>query len=199
MLKSGKSRFAAVFAVVAIGTGLMAAPATAPAQNMQEGLVNVAVEDVIVQIPIAVAANVCDVNVAVLAEVADAGGTCVANADSAASAGPSGNGGGTQQQGLVNILIDDVVVQVPIAVAANICDVNVAVLAEIVDAPSACEATAAADAQPGGGGGGQAASAAAFDPVAVDLGIQTLLNNNPDDNIPSPLPTPVVGPGAPTL
>ena len=54
--------------------GALAAPAMA--QNRQEGLVNVAIEDVTVQLPIAVAANVCDLNVAILAEIADEGGTC---------------------------------------------------------------------------------------------------------------------------
>jgi hypothetical protein len=188
--------------LVTVGVcGALAAPGLA--QNQQEGLVNVAVEDVTIQLPIAVAANVCDVNVAVLAEVADQGGTCRGTADSAASAGPSGNGS-TRQEGLVNVLIDDVVVQVPVALAANICDVNVAVLAEIADEPAACRAVANAEAQqPGGGGGGQAASAEAFDPIdldldldgQIDLDVFDVLNNNLGDSNPDPLPGPVVDPG----
>ena len=42
--------------------GLAAGAGPASAQN-QEGLVNVAIEDVVVQVPVAIAANVCDVNV----------------------------------------------------------------------------------------------------------------------------------------
>jgi hypothetical protein len=149
--------------LAALATMAMFAAAASPvmAQSKQEGLVNVAVEDVIVQLPIAVAANVCDLNVAVLSEIADEAGTCTATADSAASAGPSGNDN-IKQEGLVNVLISDVVVQAPIALAANVCDVNVAVLARVLDDASACEAVAGADAQPGSGGGG---NAAAFDPI----------------------------------
>ena len=45
--------------------------------------------------------------------------------------------------GLVNVDIDDVIVQVPIGVAVNICNVNVAVIAENVEQTgAACEADA---------------------------------------------------------
>ena len=172
---------------LAAAAALLAFPATGAAQSQQEGLVNVAVEDVVVQLPIAVAANVCDVNVAVLAELADQAGTCTATADSAASAGPSGNGN-VRQEGLVNVLVDDVVVQAPIALAANVCDVNVAVLARVLDDASACEAVSGADAQAGGGGGG-AANAGAFDPIdlaaVIDL---SFLDNDPLTTTGSPVP-----------
>ena len=151
MLDSSKFRLGAILAVVALGAGVAAAPAGA--QNSQNGLVNVAVEDVIVQVPVAVAANICDVNVAVLAQVADDAAACEATAHSTATAGPNGNGPPTRQEGLVNVLVDDVLIQVPIAVAANVCDVNVAVLADLVDDAHACEATADAAAQPGPGSG----------------------------------------------
>lgn len=162
-------------------------PATGSAQTQQEGLVNVAVEDVVVQLPITVAANVCDLNVAVLAEIADEGGACTATADSAASAGPSGNDN-VRQEGLVNVLVDDVVVQAPIALAANACDVNVAVLSRTLDDASACEAQAGSDAQAGGGGGG-AANAGAFDPIDLDtvLGL-TFLDNDATTTTGSPTP-----------
>ena len=168
-------------------TALVAATATpAAAQSRQEGLVNIAVEDVIVQLPIAVAANVCDLNVAVLGEIADQAGTCTATADSAASAGPSGNGN-VRQEGLVNVLVSDVVVQAPIALAANVCDVNVAVLARVLDEASACEAVAGAEAQPGSGQGGQ--NAAAFEPVdlatVADL---SFLDNDLTSTTGSPTP-----------
>jgi hypothetical protein len=60
-----------------------------------------------------------------------------------------GNGGGaTQQSGLVNVNAEDIVVQVPVALAANICDVNVGVLSRQVRAGGAtCDATADALAQ----------------------------------------------------
>jgi len=150
----------------------------AEAQNQQEGLVNVAIEDVIVQAPIALAANVCDVNVAVLAEVADDAAACEATADSTATAGPN-SGGNTRQSGLVNVLIDDVLVQLPISVAANVCDVNVAVLARVVDDASACEATADAVAQPGSGGGGAANPAGTIVQLPIDI---SLLDNNTADD-----------------
>jgi hypothetical protein len=164
---------AGLLAVVAT-TLVLAAPVSA--QTNQQGLVNVAVEDVTVQLPIAVAANICDVNVAVLAEIADEAGSCEATADSAASAGPSGNGN-VRQEGLVNVLIDDVVIQAPIAVAANVCDVNVAVLARVLDDASACEAVAGAEAQPGSGQGGS--NATAFDPVDLStvIGLRYLDND----------------------
>jgi hypothetical protein len=191
MLKNRRSRMAAFISVFAVSLAF-AAPASA--QNQQEGLVNVALEDITVQLPIAIAANVCDVNVAVLAELADQGGTCRATADSAASSGPSG-GGSTQQEGLVNVLVDDVVVQVPIALAANICDVNVAVLATVLDDASACTAAANSDAQAGGGGGGRNASAEAFSPVDLDavIGGTTLLDNLTSND--GAAPAPVVGAG----
>jgi hypothetical protein len=133
------------------------APASA---QQQEGLVNLAVTDVNVQVPVGVAANICDVNVGVLAEQERAGGaTCDATATSIASAGPGDrdgdSGSDTEQDGLINVLIDDVNVQVPIALAANVCDLNVGVLARQLRTGGAdCDADAAADAtrSPGGSG-----------------------------------------------
>lgn len=46
----------------------------AAAQPQQEGLVNVNISDVIVQLPIGIAANLCEVNANVLAEQARLGG-----------------------------------------------------------------------------------------------------------------------------
>lgn len=50
-----------------------------------------------------------------------------------------------KQEGLVNVNVEDVVVQVPIGVAANVCGVNAAILAEqtVEDAP-VCDAEATA-------------------------------------------------------
>jgi len=170
-----------LIACVATTAGLAAGAAPASAQTNQEGLVNVAIEDVVVQVPVSIAANVCDLNVVALGELQDAGSACVATADSAASAGASQGGGPTTQEGLVNVLIDDVVVQVPVAVAANICDVNVVILGTLLDESSACVAAADSDAHAGGGGGGNtAANAAAFQPVEIvpNIGL-TLLDNDP--------------------
>ena len=165
---------------------MVAFPVASSAQSQQEGLVNVAVEDVVVQLPISVAANGCDVNVAVLAEIADQAGTCDATANSAASAGPSGNGN-VRQNGLVNVLLDDVVIQAPIAVAANVCDVNVAVLARTLDDASACEAVAGSDAQAGSGQGG--ANASAFEPIDLSTVIDlSFLDNDPTTDTGSPTP-----------
>lgn len=47
--------------------------------------------------------------------------------------------------GLVNVNIEDVNVQIPIGVAANVCGVTVAVLAEVQPAPFDCEAAVRQD------------------------------------------------------
>ncbi|CAN5448109.1 hypothetical protein BH20ACT15_BH20ACT15_16270 [soil metagenome] len=176
-------RIATLVATAAVA-GAFAAPAAA--QNQQEGLVNVAVEDVTIQVPVAVAANLCDINVAVLAEIVDQGGSCTATADSAATAGPNSNGK-TRQEGLVNVLVDDVVVQVPVAVAANVCDVNVAILATVLDDASACEATADAAASQGPGRGG-AAAARSFEPIDLSTVAGAVrLDNDPTTSTGIPL------------
>jgi hypothetical protein len=175
MRTTTRARLAALTTAAALAlTGTSAAEA----QNQQEGLVNVAVEDVIVQAPIALAANVCDVNVAVLAEFADDAAACEATADSTATAGPNSNGN-TRQDGLVNVLVQDVLVQLPISVAANVCDVNVAVLARFLDDAEACTATADAVAQPGSGPGGAANPAGTIVQLPIDF---SLLDNNTADD-----------------
>lgn len=47
--------------------------------------------------------------------------------------------------GLVNVNIEDVNVQIPIGVAANVCGVTVAVIAEVQPAPFDCEAAVTQD------------------------------------------------------
>lgn len=133
----------------AIAAGGVAAAAPAGAQPVtQEGLVNVAITDVGVQIPVALAANICDVNVAVLvSDLQDESADCEADATSTADITFADGGAPTTQQGLVNVLVSDVVVQVPIGIAANACDVNVAVLVdEFVDSASDCNADAESEA-----------------------------------------------------
>jgi hypothetical protein len=73
LIHSRKSRVSAVLATAAVSLGLVAGPAQA-APVITGGLVNVTLVDVVdinnnnivAQIPVGVAANVCDVNAAVL-------------------------------------------------------------------------------------------------------------------------------------
>jgi hypothetical protein len=142
MFKSMRVRLSLTAATVVACLCIGAAPAAA----QQSGLVNVDISGNTVQVPIAVAANICDVNVAVLvADLRDDAARCDAtgDADAITPAGGGGGGGGGDQTGLVNVIIADNVVQVPLAVAANVCDVNVAVLVNLlVDDAAACEADA---------------------------------------------------------
>ena len=84
------SRIRSVFAVLVL-SALMVAVAVAPslAQPQQTGLVNVTIQDVGVQIPVsvAVAANVCDVTVAVASTFLGSNDSvCTATAQSIAQA-----------------------------------------------------------------------------------------------------------------
>jgi hypothetical protein len=133
-------------ALVTAVTGLAGASA-AGAQTTQNGLVNLNLEDITVQIPIGVAANVCDVNVAVIANLVDTGNrtncSSIADADANAVTVGAPTSGATQQNGLVNVNLKNVTIQVPIAAAVNICDVNAAVLAALADtAGASCDAQA---------------------------------------------------------
>jgi hypothetical protein len=120
-------------------------PTAAPVE--QSGLVNLNLTGVTVQLPVALAANLCDVTVGVLVEeLSDGSSPCTAssNADAVVE---TQDGGPVEQDGLVNVNVTDVVVQAPIAIAANVCDVTVGVLVErLADAASPCDATAAAEA-----------------------------------------------------
>ena len=127
------------------GTMSLGAASPAAAQTTQTGLVNVNVEDVTVQVPIAVAANICDVTVAVLvSDLRDGSAVCEAFAESEGTVTPAEPGGPTFQEGLINVNISGVTIQVPIAVAANLCDITVAVLATdlLEDGEATCDAVA---------------------------------------------------------
>lgn len=142
MTQTLRSNVAGSLAALALALGLVLA-AAAPSQAqvpelpelppLQDGLVNVNVSDVVVQLPIAVAANVCEVAVNVLAEQIRDGdaATCTSLAEPGSTV--DWNDGNRQskgqQRGLVNVNVSDIVVQVPIAVAANVCEVAVNVLA----------------------------------------------------------------------
>ena len=122
MFRATKARLAVATAAAAIAA-LPAAPAEA-ARTSQDGLVNVSLSDV--NVPIGIAANVCDVSANVLAANNFSGpfGDCTAIAPATATGGGHGS---TRQQGLVNISVSDV--NVPVGVAANVCNVAANVLA----------------------------------------------------------------------
>ena len=148
MFKSMRIRASILAVAIAASLSIAAAPASA---QQQSGLVNVDLSDVTVQVPIAVAANICDVNVAVLvSDLRDDAAMCNAtgDADAITPAAGGGGGGAGPQEGLVNVIINDVTVQVPVAVAANVCDLNVAVLVELLtDDSAACVADASSRAR----------------------------------------------------
>jgi hypothetical protein len=120
----------------------LAGVTAASAQPHQSGLVNVAVVDNTVQIPIGVAANVCDVAVNILATATvTSPADCTAVAPATAYSTGGGGCGGGSQSGLVNLWVSDNTIQVPIAIAANICDVAVNVLAQgTATGPAECDA-----------------------------------------------------------
>lgn len=131
-------------AAPAVAVALAAAsPASAATQN---GLVNVNVEDVTVQVPVAVALNVCDVTVGVLVgTLVDGAAPCNAAGGSVALAPDSGGGGNTNQRGLINVNLQDVTAQVPIGIAANLCDITAGVLVnDLRDDAATCQAGAIA-------------------------------------------------------
>jgi hypothetical protein len=121
------------FLLAGLLAGSITAGAAAPAsaQINQQGLINVAVDDATVQIPIAVAANVCGVAVNILAQdVAQGDAICEATGTAVARDQGGGGGGPVNQEGLVNVALTDITVQVPVGVAANICGVAANVLAQ---------------------------------------------------------------------
>jgi hypothetical protein len=124
----------AFFAMVAAALACVVAAAPASAQTNQSGLVNVAVVDNTVQIPIGVAANVCGVTVNVLASGILTGPTaCDAVAGATATAAPRNGGGASgNQSGLVNLFVANNTIQVPVGIAANICGVTANVLANAI-------------------------------------------------------------------
>lgn len=137
-----RTRAFAAAATLAAGAtvGLTSPAAAAPVQS---GLVNVNVTDVAVTVPIAVAANICDLNVAVLVQdLQDDAADCQADADNEFEI-TQNDTGPAQQEGLVNLNLENIAVTIPVAVAANICDVNVAVLvSNLADEADRCDATA---------------------------------------------------------
>jgi hypothetical protein len=139
--------FVTLIAAVCMAIAATVTPATAANQN---GLVNINLEDNVVQVPIAVAANVCNVDVAVLVGLLADTGSTACNADAFSGATVTGRqrgGGNTRQNGLINVNLENNTIQIPIAAAANICDVTVAVLvgAILQDNATQCDAGAGAE------------------------------------------------------
>ena len=134
------------------GTALAVALVGPVAAQNQAGnsLVNVQLSDVTIAVPISIAANLCDINVNVLAAQVRGGDTdCDADAQSIATPGTGDGTGGGNQAGdsLVNVQVDDLFVLLPVAVAANVCDVNANVLAQQLRlGEAACTATADSEA-----------------------------------------------------
>ncbi len=54
---------------------------------------------------------------------------CNSQATASAIDSDNGQGGPVQQNGLVNLYASDLTIQVPISVAANLCDTDIAILA----------------------------------------------------------------------
>jgi hypothetical protein len=137
--------FAGAASLAAAATFGLALPASAEIE--QDGLVNVNVSDLNVQVPVDVAANICDVNVAVLSQaLIDDAAPCDAAGDGDARI-TTADSGDVEQEGLVNVNLTGVNVQIPVNVAANVCDVNVAVLTGLVlDDSTPCTADADGDA-----------------------------------------------------
>ncbi len=129
-------------AALVAAVSCLAVASTASAQPHQNGLVNVAVVDNTVQIPIGIAANVCGVAVNVLSSAtALAPADCTAVAPATAFSTGGGGGGGGSQDGLVNLWVSDNTIQVPIGIAANICGVAANVLATgTFTGPADCDA-----------------------------------------------------------
>jgi hypothetical protein len=107
-----------------------AAIAPSSADTRQNGLINVALTDTTVQVPVAVAANVCGVGVGVLSAALVQGPVdCSAlGSAEAVTVDDSGNDN-TRQRGLVNVSATNTTVQIPVGIAANVCGVAASVLA----------------------------------------------------------------------
>jgi hypothetical protein len=131
-----------IFALTVSAAMIFGLAAPASSQPTQEGLVNVNVSGNTVQVPIAAAVNICNVNVAALAELVAAGEACDAVAGAEARDGGRRGPSNVTQDGLINVNVSDNVIQVPVAVAANICNVNIAVLAELAATGGTCDAQA---------------------------------------------------------
>ena len=142
MSRSVRSRLTAATATAAVTLGIAAAPAVAQPPD-QTGLINVNVTDNTVQVPVSVAANLCGVQVGILAAgLAQGPVDCEATSEAeAVSVERPDNGKGGSQTGLVNVSLSDNVIQIPVSLAANVCGIQAGVLAAaLVQGPVTCDA-----------------------------------------------------------
>jgi hypothetical protein len=147
-------KFGAAFVAVVVLTAALTigfAGSASAQTTTQNGLVNVSLSDTTVQVPVSVAANICGVNVGVLSTILAGGPTTCDATSSSGAAVPLTIGGPatTIQSGLVNVALTDTTVQVPISVAANLCGVNVAILA-VLESPGTAQCTATSHSNAGG-------------------------------------------------
>jgi hypothetical protein len=138
-----------------------------------------------VQLPIDLA-NLCDVTVDVLVnELEDGSSSCNTSANSDAVV-TSEDGGPVAQEGLVNVNVTDVVVQAPISIAANVCDVTVAVLvSRLEDGASPCDAAATAESDH------PAEGSLPTDAVVEELPVDSVVEELPVDSVVEELPVSV--------
>ena len=149
MLRSKKSRILTVLAAAALSIGLAVPAAATPPPPHNDTLIEIELlNGNTIQVPIALAANICDVDVNVLAVDLgpDGAATCTADANATAEAVRNRGQGHHGDHGrLIEInLLNGNTIQVPLALAANICGVTVNVLA--ADLGPDGEATCTADA-----------------------------------------------------
>jgi len=132
-----------------LGSAVLSLALVAPtlAQNQAgDSLVNVQIGDVTVLAPVSLAANLCDVAVNVLARQIKDGAECDTTAESIANWNESAGGNGnTAGDSLVNVQIGDITVLLPIAIAANVCDIAVNVLATQLKDGAECDAVATSE------------------------------------------------------
>jgi hypothetical protein len=110
-----------------IAVGVSALPAAAQT-TQQSGLVNVALTGNTVQVPVAVAADICGVQANVIATNTFGGNAVCTSTSSSTATGGGGGGGTTTQEGLVNVALTGNTIQVPVGVAADVCGVQVNVI-----------------------------------------------------------------------
>ena len=141
MLKSVGARLTVAATTVAVTLGAAAPTLAAPPD--QTGLINVNASDNVVQVPVSVAANICGLQVGVLASgLAQGPVDCTATSEAeAVTVARPDNGPGGSQTGLVNVNLSDNVIQIPVSVAANVSGVQAGVLAAgLLSGPVTCDA-----------------------------------------------------------
>lgn len=129
MFRRTRRSLVAAAAVSMLAFGVSAGPASAQGSTQQEGLVNIALTDTNVQVPVAVAAAVCGVQANVIASQNFGGNALCDSASRANANGGGGGGGSTQQEGLINVALTDTNIQAPIGIAADVCGVQANVIA----------------------------------------------------------------------